>query len=284
MKVLKAENKNLSKNTTRIFTMYWLYIPISSLLLNLVHLGKPQLLHQLEFDMGATLNLITSINTTLQTNLDQISWFVSKNKRLTTWTLYDLNKLDFEFDSESISEENFSLSMTNKYLRFSTKWSLNGNKEFLLFLQTFDEMLAAIHNSGYARDSNAMFIFTVNQSPDMNLHFIQTYFTNLLQQQVSPFNGMIIFSFYSSPTIAQRSVLCYTCIDKNLKLVSKKYTAITQLKQFALHLNKNGHQRIVSVRTLPTAPSFGGHKKCLFELNKIEITNRKTILSFNVRM
>lgn len=225
-------------------------------------------------EQGLSIVIVTSVNKTSASRLEQLSLFISNYCENTKLTLFDASTLNLAFESENLENEGMKITQHTKYFRFSLKFAFNKEIAHLLLLESFDEIVTSIQQSGYGTNCDVIFISILSRPFQKNNKIISSFSADLTTKQdnIVPFSAVIVF-LDDFPVDQKRfGVLCYTCPNHKVEIVKTKRINLSLFKHFSFKLNKNGHRRLVPIRGPFNLISARNNNKCLLELDKI--TNR----------
>ncbi|CAL8140055.1 unnamed protein product [Orchesella dallaii] len=147
---------------------------------------------------------------------------------------------------EEIVGKATNLSLNESYLRFNQKWR-SSCITINLYTLTFNETVAAIHNSGFGTSDDALFFVNLPSSIEWNDHVLK--FAALHNYSPFIFHANIIFMSSNSKKIG---VHCYFCAPNPTRLHLINITSFQtyyDLRRFTQHLNANGYGRHILIQS-----------------------------------
>lgn len=199
----------------------------------------------------------------------------------TTWTVYQVPKLNFAFDKETIDRDDFIVSLNDGYYLFNFRHS-QICIIFVLIMDSFNGTTTAIQNSGYGTSEQALFLI---QLPGLE-NEISTGFQNGLSnsEKISLSQGFYATLAFFTPYKSVNSLLnivgiyCYSCPPemgkiKSIAIPTNDYVTPASILTLSKIYNSNGHGHkgiFISSAGTESLTTMWNHESCSLSLGRHE--------------
>ncbi|CAL8083427.1 unnamed protein product [Orchesella dallaii] len=168
-------------------------------------------------------------------------------EKLLSWTINDVNFLQFGFEKEELEDDGQQITINDRYFKLVSKHRTECTV-FILFPQSFNGTLHAIHRSGYGTSNRVTYLIAVSTFHSDEDEILTEFSQDLFQENVEPdlyaFHAPIAFFEKINQDVIQTylNVYCYLCPENLGKFHPLlKLETISKVKSHSISLNNQGY-------------------------------------------